>query len=145
MPGARTARKSLAGLSIRMLGRMRDRLVTTALALVALSVLLSPIQRELYIGDETKYSEVVREMRAGAFFLPTLDGSLFTHKPPLHFWIVDLLTYPFGTYSIWPFVIPAIAAFAFLVWVMWKMGGAVAAFVCATSLLLWGSAHTRRT
>ncbi|HWW61600.1 MAG TPA: hypothetical protein VN181_09545, partial [Thermoanaerobaculia bacterium] len=123
---------------------MRDRLLNAALALVALSVLLSPIRRELYVGDETKYAQVVREMRAGAFFLPTLEGSLFTHKPPLHFWIVDLLTYPLGTDSIWPFVIPAIVAFAFLLWVMWKMGGAIAAFVCATSLLIWGSAQTAR-
>lgn len=115
-----------------------------AVAAVLFSVLLSPLQRELYIGDETKYSQVVREMRAGSFFLPTLHGSPFTHKPPLHFWLVDLLTYPFGVYSIWPFVLPSLAAFALLLWLMWKMGGPITAFVCGTSLMMWGSAQTAR-
>ncbi|HEX2120481.1 MAG TPA: hypothetical protein VHL59_02465, partial [Thermoanaerobaculia bacterium] len=115
-----------------------------AVAAVLVSVFLSPLQRELYVGDETKYSQVVREMRAGSFFLPTLGGTPFTHKPPLHFWLVDLLTHPFGVYSIWPFVLPSLAAFALLLWLMWKMGGPLAAFVCGTSLMMWGSAQTAR-
>ena len=115
-----------------------------ALAVVVVSVLLSPWQRELYIGDETKYSQVVREMRAGSFFLPTLDGSPFTHKPPLHFWIVDLLTYLFGLYSIWPYVIPSLVSFGLLLLLMHRFGGPLAAFVCGTSLLMWGSAQTAR-
>jgi 4-amino-4-deoxy-L-arabinose transferase-like glycosyltransferase len=120
------------------------RRASIALAIVLLSVCLSPLQRELYVGDETKYSQVVREMRAGSFFLPTLEGSPFTHKPPLHFWLVDLLTYPFGVYSIWPFVLPSLAAFLLLLLLMRKMGGPFAAFVCGTSLLIWGSAQTAR-
>jgi len=115
-----------------------------ALAIIILSTLLSPLRRELFAGDETKYSQVVREMRAGAFFLPTLEGSPFTHKPPLHFWIVDLLTVLFGVYSIWPFVLPSLIAFALLLWLLWKMEGPLAAFVCGTSLMVWGSAQTAR-
>jgi 4-amino-4-deoxy-L-arabinose transferase-like glycosyltransferase len=115
-----------------------------ALAVVLVSVLLSPLQRELFVGDETKYTQVVREMREGSFFVPTLGGTPFTHKPPLHFWAVYLLTLPFGVYSILPFVLPSLIAFALLAWLMWRMGGAVAAFVCATSLLMWGSAQTAR-
>lgn len=120
------------------------RAVPLALAVVLLSVLLSPLQRELYVGDETKYSQVVREMRSGSVLLPTLNGSPFTHKPPLHFWIVDALTYVFGVYSIWPFVLPSLIAFALLLLLMHRFGGAMAAFVCGTSLLLWGSAQTAR-
>lgn len=115
-----------------------------ALAIVLLSVLLSPLGRELYVGDETKYSQVVREMRAGSFFLPTLNGSPFTHKPPLHFWAVDLLTYVFGVFSIWPFVLPSLISFALLLVLMHRFGGPFAAFVCGTSLLMWGSAQTAR-
>jgi 4-amino-4-deoxy-L-arabinose transferase-like glycosyltransferase len=115
-----------------------------ALTIVALSVFLSPLRRELYVGDETKYSQVVREMRAGALFVPTLHGSPFTHKPPLHFWIVDALTYPLGVYSIWPFVLPSLFGFLGLLWLMKKFGGWMAAFVCGTSLLIWGSAQTAR-
>jgi 4-amino-4-deoxy-L-arabinose transferase-like glycosyltransferase len=135
-------------------------------AVLLLSVLASPWRRELFVGDETKYGEVIREMRAtGAFFLPTLNGTPFTHKPPLHFWMVDLLTYVFGLYSTWSFVIPSLLAYAFLMWLMWRMGtphpasghplpaargeglgvrGLLAAFVCGTSLLIWGSAQTAR-
>lgn len=116
----------------------------TALAIVILSVFLSPLGRELYVGDETKYTQVVREMRAGSFFLPTLNGTPFTHKPPLHFWIVDLLTYLFGVYSIWPYVLPSLVAFVLLLTLMHRMGGVMAAFVCGTSLLMWGSAQTAR-
>ena len=115
-----------------------------ALGIAVFSALLSPLQRELYVGDETKYSQVVREMRAGSFFLPTLEGSPFTHKPPLHFWIVDALTYVFGADSIWPYVLPSLIAFALLAWLMGKIGGPLAAFVCATSLMVWGSAQTAR-
>ncbi len=114
------------------------------LAIVALSVLLSPLQRELYVGDETKYSQVVREMHAGSVFLPTLNGTPFTHKPPLHFWAVDLLTYVFGLFSLWPFVLPSLIAFGLLLWLMHRFGGPMAAFVCGTSLLMWGSAQTAR-
>jgi hypothetical protein len=120
------------------------RAAAIALAIVVLSVVLSPWQRELYIGDETKYSQVVREMRAGSFFLPTLNGSPFTHKPPLHFWLVDLLTYVFGVFSIWPFVLPSLVSFVLLLALMHRFGGALAAFVCGTSLLMWGSAQTAR-
>ncbi|HEX7829731.1 MAG TPA: glycosyltransferase family 39 protein [Thermoanaerobaculia bacterium] len=121
-----------------------SRTAAIAVAIVLLTVLLSPIQRELYVGDETKYSQVVREMRAGSFFLPTLEGSPFTHKPPLHFWMVDLMTYVFGVYSLWPYVLPSLIAFALLLYFMNRIGGPVAAFVTGTSLMLWGSAQTAR-
>ncbi len=116
-----------------------------AVLLVALSTLVTPFRRDLFVGDETKYGQVVREMRAtGSFFLPTLGGQPFTHKPPIHFWLIDLLTFPLGLYSMWAFVLPSLAAFALLLWLLWRRGGPLAAFVCATSLLVWGSAQTAR-
>jgi 4-amino-4-deoxy-L-arabinose transferase-like glycosyltransferase len=120
------------------------RALNLCLAILVLSVFITPWQRELYVGDETKYGQVVREMRGGAFFLPTLHGTPFTHKPPLHFWLVDLLTYPLGLYSIWAFVLPSLAAYVLLLWLVWKMGGSLAAFVCGSSLMIWGSAQTAR-
>jgi 4-amino-4-deoxy-L-arabinose transferase-like glycosyltransferase len=119
--------------------------LSVAFALVALSLLITPLGRELFVGDETKYSQVVREMRAThTFFLPTLGGTPFTHKPPVHFWLLDLLSFVFGTYSLWTFVLPSLAAFAFLSWLMWRMGGPLAAFVCGSALMVWGSAQTAR-
>src|SRR5258708_20796928 len=123
----------------------RQRVLQVTVLLLILSVFVSPAKRDLFVGDETKYGEVVREMRSsGAFFLPTLSGAPFTHKPPLHFWMIDLLTWPLGLYSTWAFVLPSIAAFAFLLWLMWRMGGPLAAYVCGTSLLVWGSAQSAR-
>src|SRR5437763_2346741 len=123
----------------------RLRVLQLAVVALFLSVLVTPGKRDLFVGDETKYGQVVRETRAtGAFFLPTLGGAPFTHKPPLHFWMIDLLTVPLGVYSTWAFVLPSIAAFAFLLWLMWRMGGPLAAFVCGSSLLVWGSAQTAR-
>lgn len=121
-----------------------QRAATIAVAIVILSTLLTPLQRELYVGDETKYSQVVREMRTGSVFLPTLEGSPFTHKPPLHFWMIRTLTVPFGVYSIWPFVIPSLLMFALMLGLLNRMGGIWAAFVGGTSLMLWGSAQTAR-
>ncbi len=131
------------------------RALRVAVAAVILSVFLSPWQRDLFVGDETKYSKVVREMRAGSFFLPTLEGSPFTHKPPLHFWLVDLLTYVFGVYSTWAFVLPSLLGFILLLMLVAKIAKEVdvnqaaiaaplSAFVCGTSIMIWGSAQTAR-
>ncbi len=115
------------------------------LAVLFVTTLLTPWRRELLVGDETKYGQVIREMRTtGAFFLPTLNGTPFTHKPPLHFWAIDLLTFPLGRYSMWPYVIPSLAAFAFLLWLLNRNAGWLAAFVCGTSFMVWGSAQTAR-
>jgi 4-amino-4-deoxy-L-arabinose transferase-like glycosyltransferase len=120
-------------------------LLTAAVVLLIIAALITPMQRDLFVGDETKYGQVVREMRStGAFFLPTLNGTPFTHKPPIHFWLIDLLTFPLGIYSTWAFVLPSLAAFVFLLWLMWKMGGPLAAFLCGSSLMVWTSAQSAR-
>lgn len=126
-------------------GRMtRDRLLLIIAGAVALSVFVTPMRRELFVGDETKYAQVVREMRGGAVFLPMLEGAPFVHKPPMHFWMIDALTHVFGVYSMWSFVLPSIAGFLALLWLMWRMERGVAAFICGTSVLVWGSAQTAR-
>ena len=120
-------------------------LTTAAVVLLVLAALITPMQRDLFVGDETKYGQVVREMRAtGAFFLPTLNGAPFTHKPPLHFWLIDLLSFPLGVYSTWAFVLPSLMGLVFLLWLMWRMGGPLAAFVCGSSMMVWTSAQSAR-
>jgi 4-amino-4-deoxy-L-arabinose transferase-like glycosyltransferase len=119
--------------------------LNSAVALLIAAAFITPFQRDLFVGDETKYGQVVREMRAtGAFFLPTLNGTPFTHKPPIHFWMIDLLTFPLGVYSTWAFVLPSLIAFIFLIWLMWKIGGPLAAFICGSSLMIWTSAQSAR-
>lgn len=127
-----------------MSAETRPILIAVLLLLVA-AACITPMQRDLFVGDETKYGQVVREMRAtGAFFLPTLNGTPFTHKPPIHFWLIGLLSYPLGLYSTWAFVLPSLAAFVFLLWLMWKIGGPLAAFICGSSLMVWTSAQSAR-
>ncbi|MEA2237663.1 MAG: hypothetical protein QOC81_2387 [Thermoanaerobaculia bacterium] len=122
-----------------------SRSLTAAIALLVLFALITPMQRDLFVGDETKYGQVVREMRAtGAFFLPTLNGTPFTHKPPLHFWLIDLLTVPLGVYSTWAFVLPSLMGLIFLLWVMWRRGSPLAAFICGSSIMIWTSAQSAR-
>lgn len=123
----------------------RPRLLLLCITIVYAATLVAPAQRDLFVGDETKYGQVVREMsETGRWILPTLEGAPFTHKPPIHFWLIRLLTFPLGIYSTWAFVIPSLLAFAFLLWLMWRMSGPLAAFICATSLLVWASAQTAR-
>jgi 4-amino-4-deoxy-L-arabinose transferase-like glycosyltransferase len=124
---------------------MPRRLLIAAIFFLVAAAFITPLQRDLFVGDETKYGQVVREMRAtGAFFLPTLNGTPFTHKPPIHFWLIDLLTFPLGVYSTWAFVLPSLIAFIFLIWLMWKIGGPLAAFICGSSLMIWTSAQSAR-
>ena len=50
-----------------------------------------------YAPDETRYSEVAREMIANHdFIVPYVNGIIFFHKPPLVYWIVDVFMNVFG-------------------------------------------------
>lgn len=103
-------------------------------------------------GDETKYSQVLREMRASRnLVLPTLNGEPYTHKPPLHFWMMYALSIPFGVFSIWPYVIPSLIAYWALIILIQRFGdelfpgsGWIAALVMASFYLIWGLAQTAR-
>ncbi|HXI12894.1 MAG TPA: glycosyltransferase family 39 protein [Thermoanaerobaculia bacterium] len=132
----------------------RQKTLALALLIVAISLFISPWLRDLFVGDETKYSQIIREMRsADSFFVPRLNGSPYTHKPPLHFWMIYLLAIPFGALSIWPYVIPSLVAFVAMLFLMRRLGeeffpasdaGMISAFIFATSFLAWGLAQTAR-
>lgn len=63
-------------------------------ALVALAVIFL---RPLLPIDETRYVAVAWEMfHSGDFFVPTKNFELYTHKPPLLFWIINLVWAVFG-------------------------------------------------
>lgn len=129
------------------------RSVLVALTLiVAATALLSPFQRDLFVGDETKYGQVIWEMRqSGSLLVPQLEGRPYTHKPPIHFWAIWALTFLFGTESIWPFVLPSLAAGVVLIWLigvlaheLFGRGEWEARFVLASFWLVWGLAQTAR-
>ncbi len=114
---------------------------------------LSPLRRDLFVGDETKYGQLIREMTtARSLVVPTLNGEPYTHKPPLHFWLVRALVGLFGSRSIWPFVLPSLLSTLLLVWLTGRIAGELASpgatcwaeLVVASFALVWGVAQSAR-
>ncbi|HSF39187.1 MAG TPA: glycosyltransferase family 39 protein, partial [Thermoanaerobaculia bacterium] len=69
--------------------RQRDLLLLTLLA--ALLFLPGLGSRDLWNPDEARYVEVAREMRLlGTYAVPHLNGRVYSEKPPLLFWLIDL-------------------------------------------------------
>ena len=63
-------------------------------------VLMAPalVLRPLLPIDETRYITVAWEMWSnGNFMVPTLNGEIYSHKPPFLFWFMDLGWTLFGT------------------------------------------------
>ncbi|HVT04130.1 MAG TPA: glycosyltransferase family 39 protein [Thermoanaerobaculia bacterium] len=129
------------------------RAAAVSLLLVVLSAILTATQRDLFVGDETKYGEIVREMRAShSIFVPILNGEPYSHKPPIHFWMIYALTGLIGAHSIWPFVLPSILAVILLFLICRVLGrelfgpetGDCAAFLLSCSYLVWSLTQTGR-
>jgi len=52
---------------------------------------------ELKGADEPRYAQIAREMReTGQYILPHLNGEIYSHKPPLFFWLMALAAAPQG-------------------------------------------------
>ncbi|MED7819907.1 MULTISPECIES: ArnT family glycosyltransferase [unclassified Francisella] len=50
-----------------------------------------------YVPDETRYSEVAREMLSGgSFIVPHVNGIVFFHKPPIIYWLTSFFMNIFG-------------------------------------------------
>lgn len=67
------------------------RILLAALAFAGSALLLIGLRPLLPI-DETRYLTVAWEMwQGGPKLVPHLNGDLYTHKPPLLFWLIDLV------------------------------------------------------
>ncbi len=54
--------------------------------------------RDLWAPDEPRFAEVAREMvQSGDWIVLRDNNHLYTHKPPLLFWLIALFSLPFGT------------------------------------------------
>lgn len=63
-----------------------------ALALAALSAAILPLLRPVLPVDETRYLSVAWEMhRDHSYIVPHLNGAIYAHKPPLLFWLINLI------------------------------------------------------
>lgn len=78
-----------------MSDRRRDLLLLALLA--ALLFLPGLGRRDLWNPDEARYVEVAREMRLlGTYAVPHLNGRVYSEKPPLLFWLIDLSAFVTG-------------------------------------------------
>ena len=63
-----------------------------ALALFAVTVLVLVLLRPLLPVDETRYLTVAWEMwQGGSRLVPHVNGELYTHKPPMLFWLMNVV------------------------------------------------------
>ncbi len=69
--------------------------------------------RPLVPADETRYAAVAWEMwRDGQWWVPHLNGEIYSHKPPLLFWLMHLGWWLFGVNEWWPRLLGPAAALA---------------------------------
>ena len=62
------------------------------LALLAVHALNLAVHRDLWVQDEARYGEVLREMlESGRWLVPHLNGFPYPDKPPVYFWLVAAL------------------------------------------------------
>ena len=72
-------------------------LLAATFALVALAYAFRPAAYELWNPDEPRRAQVAREMlRSGDLLLLTHGGESYYDKPPLYFWLVAAISWPFG-------------------------------------------------
>jgi 4-amino-4-deoxy-L-arabinose transferase-like glycosyltransferase len=68
-----------------------------AIALATASAAFLPLLRPVLPVDETRYLTVAWEMyRDGTYLVPHLNGAIYGHKPPLLFWLINLVWSVFG-------------------------------------------------
>jgi len=82
----------------------------TYLGLLWLLLVLIPLwQRHLLPIDETRYLAVAWEMwLRGDWLVPHLNGQVYSHKPPLLFWLINLGWSIFGVNEWWPRLLPGL-------------------------------------
>ena len=124
-------------------------LVLVCAALFCLNLL---VPRDLWVLDEARYGEVVREMLAGSGWLvPHLNGFPYPDKPPLYFWIVAAVGAVIG-HSELAFRTVSVASTLAAVAGVYRLGRALAgvsaglwsALVFATSALVVFGGHMVR-
>lgn len=99
----------MQNLIMPLLHRYRDPLALLGLSIIFFAVSL--LARPLMPIDETRYMTVAWEMYLNKkYFLLTLNGAPYHHKPPMLFWLINLCWQVFGV-SRWAAMLPIFAAF----------------------------------
>lgn len=97
-------------------GRSLARLALPVILLAAIAVLLlAPAIRPFLPVDETRYLSVAWEMHlSGDPFHLTMNGAAYSHKPPLLFWLINLVWWMTGPSELAARLVGPLAAVAVL-------------------------------
>jgi 4-amino-4-deoxy-L-arabinose transferase-like glycosyltransferase len=107
--------------------------------------------RDLWPPDEPRYAQVAREMlEEDDWVVPHLNGEVYSEKPPLYFWLVALISKPFGDVNEATARIPAASAATLMVLLTYLLGASMVgareafwgALIVATSAqFVWMGRH----
>jgi 4-amino-4-deoxy-L-arabinose transferase-like glycosyltransferase len=113
----------LSSQASRDAGWMQDeRALVAALALwLAVAIVMMATLPALPV-DETRYLTVAWEMKlSGNWLLPTLNGEPYSHKPPLYFWLINLVWAVVGS-EVWAARTVSVAATAGVIAMTYRLG-----------------------
>ena len=114
-----------------------------------LLLLVALLSRHVLPVDETRYLSVAWEMwQRGDMLVPHLNGEPYHHKPPLLFWLINLMWMLFGVSEAAARIVPAAAGLAGALlaiplaaqlWPRERRNGTLAAWILFTAMLwtLW--------
>ncbi len=106
---------------------------------------------DLWAPDEPFFGEGAREMVVdGHWLVSHINGVVNTHKPPLFFWLIALLSLPFGRVTSLTARLPSALASLGTVAMTLRLGrrsssektAVLAAFVLATTYMFWDKARS---
>ena len=106
---------------------------------------------DLWAPDEPFFGEGAREMVVdGQWVVSHINGKVNTHKPPFFFWLIALLSLPFGRVTSLTARLPSALASLGTVAMVLRLGrrtssqrtAVLAVFILATSYLFWDKARS---
>lgn len=109
---------------------------------------------DLWPPDEPRFGQVAREMmQSGNPIALTINGEPYKEKPPLLFWLIALVSLPFGDVTETTARVPSLVAAVVAVYVTFLLAarmyghrvGLCAGFVLMTTALFWWEARSVRT
>ncbi len=110
--------------------------------------------RDLWAPNEPYFAEGAREMVVdGEWAVPHVNGVMTTDKPPLFFWLIALVSLPFGQVTLWTSRLPSVFAALGTVAITMRLGqrfygpktAALAGLVLTISYMFWEQARWVQT
>ncbi len=134
---------------------MKERLLVVGLlASAAILFIANTWGYDLWPPDEPRFAEVAREMmQSGNYLAPTVNNLPYKEKPPLLFWTISAVSWPFGDVNEFTARVPSALGAIITVWLTYLLARRLygqpvavwAAVVLMTSIIFWSEARSSRT